>query len=37
MNAICALFGHKWFWRFAIRARMCDRCGWIDAGRYSPA
>jgi len=32
MNVLCAVFGHKWHWRFAIRSRMCERCGWIDGG-----
>ena len=30
MNAECALFGHAWFFRFAIRLRMCRRCLRID-------
>jgi hypothetical protein len=30
MNATCALFGHDWFWRFALRLRMCRRCLRLD-------
>lgn len=30
MSAECLIHGHKWFFRFAIRARMCARCMRID-------
>jgi hypothetical protein len=29
MDPRCIL-GHDWFWRFAVRARMCRRCLRID-------
>jgi len=30
MNAICAIHGHDYFWRFALRLRMCSRCLRLD-------
>ena len=30
MNAICAIHGHDYFWRFALRLRMCARCLHLD-------
>ena len=29
MNAAC-IHGHDWFWRFALRLRMCKRCLRLD-------
>lgn len=31
MNAHCAIHGHDWFWRHALRMRMCARCHRLDA------
>ena len=31
MNAICAIHGHDYFWRHALRMRMCHRCLHLDA------
>ena len=30
MNATCAIHGHDYFWRFALRMRMCARCLHLD-------
>jgi hypothetical protein len=27
MNPECAIRGHIWFWRWAMRMLMCRRCG----------